>query len=78
MTTPQISPGGSIVVSVNGEPRQCPASLTLPAVLEHLGYRPQLVVVEFNGAILPRSQWDAQVVVESDQLEVVTIVGGGS
>ncbi len=78
MTTPQISPDGSIVVSVNGEPRHCPASLTLPAVLEHLGYRPQLVVVEFNGAILPRSQWDAQVVVESDQLEVVTIVGGGS
>ena len=39
---------------------------------------PGLVVVEFNGAILPRDRWSAQAVVESDVLEVVTIVGGGS
>jgi sulfur carrier protein len=50
----------------------------LPAVLEALGYRPQLVVVEFNGAILTRSAWPQQPVVETDVLEVVTIVGGGS
>jgi len=75
--TPEM-PEPSIAISVNGEPRRCPAGLALPAVLEALGYRPQLVVVEFNGTILPRSQWDGQIVVESDQLEVVTIVGGGS
>jgi sulfur carrier protein len=34
--------------------------------------------VEFNGVILPRQHWAAQTVVESDALEVVTIVGGGS
>jgi len=78
MTNPQATPAGSITITVNGEVRRCPAALPLPAVLEHLGYRPQLVVVEFNGVILPRSQWQLQVVVESDQLEVVTIVGGGS
>jgi len=43
-----------------------------------LGYRPQLVVVEFNGAILPRQRWSEQLVREADGLEVVTIVGGGS
>jgi sulfur carrier protein len=37
-----------------------------------------LVVVEFNGTILPRQAWPTQPVVESDVLEVVTIVGGGS
>jgi sulfur carrier protein len=77
MTSPH-PPDGTIAISVNGEVRRCPAGLTLPAVLEALGYRPQLVVVEFNGTILPRSQWPGQPVVESDQLEVVTIVGGGS
>jgi sulfur carrier protein len=35
-------------------------------------------VVEFNGAILSRQHWASQPVVESDVLEVVTIVGGGS
>lgn len=68
----------SITISVNGEPHQCAAGLSLPQLLDALGYRPQLVVVEFNGAILPRSRWDTQVVMESDALEVVTIVGGGS
>ena len=67
-----------ITIQLNGEPRSCPAGLTLPELLEACGYRPQLVVVEFNGVILPRTRWSNQVVVESDVLEVVTIVGGGS
>jgi sulfur carrier protein len=49
----------------------------LQGLLTSLGYRPELVVVEFNGAILARSHWPGQEVVESDVLEVVTIVGGG-
>jgi len=67
-----------ITVRVNGEERTVPAGLNLDQVLEALGYRPRLVVVEFNGAILARQLWASQPVVESDVLEVVTIVGGGS
>jgi sulfur carrier protein len=43
-----------------------------------MGYQPRMVVVEYNGEILARSAWARQPVVESDALEVVTIVGGGS
>jgi sulfur carrier protein len=68
----------AISISVNGEQRRCSAGLTLPELLEELGYKPALVVVEFNGVILSRSSWGDQPVVESDVLEVVTIVGGGS
>ena len=67
-----------ISLQVNGEARQCSPGLTLEQVLCELGYQPRLVVVEFNGAILPRQAWPSQPVVESDVLEVVTIVGGGS
>ena len=67
-----------IRVRVNGEETQCPAGLNLVELLEHLGYRPQLVVVEFNGEILPRARWAEQPVREADGIEVVTIVGGGS
>ena len=67
-----------IVLRVNGEERTAPAGLTLDQVLEALGYQPRLVVVEFNGTILARQHWASQPVVESDVLEVVTIVGGGS
>ena len=68
----------AITVRLNGEAALCPAGLMLQAVLEHLGYRPQLVVVEFNGEILPRHRWPQQLVREADGIEVVTIVGGGS
>ena len=67
-----------ITLRVNGEERLAPAGLTLDRVLEALGYQPRLVVVEFNGSILSRQNWPSQPVVESDVLEVVTIVGGGS
>lgn len=67
-----------IAIQVNGEPRSCPAGLSLDQALAALGYRPELVVVEFNGVIVPRQRWAQQPVVESDVLEVVTIVGGGS
>jgi sulfur carrier protein len=67
-----------ITIQLNGEPRQVPAGLHLQHLLEQLGYRPQLVVVEFNGEILARQRWSDQPVREADGLEVVTIVGGGS
>lgn len=67
-----------IQIRVNGEQRSSPEGLNLQEVLIHLGYQPAVVVVELNGVILPRSQWPGRRVVESDALEVVTIVGGGA
>ena len=68
----------AIEVRLNGDAVRCTAGLSLLQLLEHLGYRPQLVVVEFNGTILPRARWAEQPVREADGVEVVTIVGGGS
>ena len=65
-------------IRLNGDPIECPAGLSLLQLLELRGYKPQLVVVEFNGEILPRARWADQPVREADALEVVTIVGGGS
>jgi sulfur carrier protein len=72
-----MSSGRQILVVLNGESRPCPGGLHLEAALRHFGYEPRLVVVEFNGTILPRAQWPGQLVREADGLEVVTIVGGG-
>ena len=67
-----------IEIRVNGEATSCPEGLNLVEMLEHLGYRPQLVVVEFNGLILTPDRWADQAVQDGDSLEIVTIVGGGS
>ena len=71
-------PEAAITVRLNGESRVVPAGLVLEALLRHCGYEPRLVVVEFNGEILPRGRWPEQLVADGDGLEIVTIVGGGS
>ena len=50
----------------------------LEGLLEHLGYKPQLVVVELNGEIISPKIWISTKVKNGDCLEIVTIVGGGS
>ena len=50
----------------------------LEGLLEHLGYKPQLFVVELNGAIINPKDWISTKIKDGDCLEVVTIVGGGS
>ena len=68
-------------LNVNGEQRHldpAPTPTTLVSVIEALDYNPQLVVVEHNGVIVPRTQWPNASVSDGDNLEIVTIVGGGS
>jgi len=67
----------TVHIQVNGEPHTCSAGSTLPQLLEHLGFNPRLVAVEYNGEILHRQFWAQTHLQEGDCLEVVTIVGGG-
>ena len=66
---------------VNGEPRlleAAPVPSCLNDVVRALGHNPSLVVVEHNGAIVPKSRWENTAILDGDNLEIVTIVGGGS
>ncbi len=68
-------------LTINGESKQIEQDqnpLSLESVVKQLGHNPKLVVVEFNGTILPPRKWRDQPVNEGDALEIVTIVGGGS
>ena len=68
-------------LQVNGERRRldpAPTPTTIVLVLEALAYNPQLVVAEHNGVIVPRTRWPLTAVNDGDNLEIVTIVGGGS
>lgn len=66
-----------IPVQINGEVKACPDGLNLPALLAHLGLNPRLLAVEYNGEILHRQYWDDTAIRPGDQIEIVTIVGGG-
>lgn len=66
-----------VTLQVNGETRTCSSQSRLPDLLQQLGFNPRLVAVEYNGEILHRQFWSETQVQEGDQLEIVTIVGGG-
>ena len=68
-------------LKINGEIKTIKnpeAEFLLEGLLEHLGYKPQLVVVELNGVIVNPKDWISTKIKNGDCLEVVTIVGGGS
>ena len=50
----------------------------LEDLIDYLGYKPQLVVVELNGEIINPKFWTSTKIKNGDFLEIVTIVGGGS
>ncbi len=50
----------------------------LDQIVKELQLNPKLIVIEYNGAILNQEMWGAQTVKDGDNLEIVTIVGGGS
>ena len=54
------------------------AEFLLEGLLEQLGYKPQLVVVELNGVIVNPKDWISTKIKNGACFEVVTIVGGGS
>tara|TARA_B100000945_G_scaffold287686_1_gene259456 strand:+ start:145 stop:363 length:219 start_codon:yes stop_codon:yes gene_type:complete len=68
-------------LKINGEIKKIDPSdgdFSLADLITHLGYQPQLVVVELNGLIINPQDWNNTKTNDGDCLEVVTIVGGGS
>ena len=68
-------------LKINGENKtfeNTEENFLLEGLLENLGYKTQLVVVELNGLIINPKDWISTKIKNGDCLEVVTIVGGGS
>ena len=64
-------------IVVNGEPREIGEGLSVKALLEDLGFKPEVTVVERNRDILERADFGVIMLEEGDALELVRFVGGG-
>lgn len=64
-------------IIVNGESRPVEQGDTLTDLIAALGLNDTRIAVEYNGAIVSRSQYDATPLHEGDRLEVVKAIGGG-
>jgi sulfur carrier protein len=64
-------------IFLNGEPKECPESVSLAQLISQLGMKGDRVAVELNREIVPRAQWSDTELHERDRLEIVHFVGGG-
>lgn len=67
----------TVEILINEERHQVPTGATVASVLEHLGVGSGTAVVEHNGAIVSRTQYDLTKVQGGDRLELVRFMGGG-
>jgi len=65
-------------ITVNGKDSEVRDDLTISGLLVEQNVKmPEMVSVELNGQILKRSDFEATVLAEGDQVEFLYFMGGG-
>ena len=67
-------------IKVNGEEKKLELdqeNVLLSTALNSMGYRPNTIVVELNNLIINSIKWEKVKLKDGDNLEIVSIVGGG-
>ena len=64
-------------ILVNGKETEIQAGDTATSLISRLQLNPHTIVIERNGTILKKQQWDETTLNQGDRLEIVTFVGGG-
>ena len=67
----------SLEITVNGETRTIASGTTVAQLLIELGVTPRHCAVEVNLELVPRAKQGEHELAAGDQLEIVTLVGGG-
>lgn len=62
---------------INGENADIAAGVTLQELLLGLKLNPKVTVVEKNGEIISMADYEKEIVMEGDELELIRYVGGG-
>ena len=67
-------------IKVNGEEKKIEIdqeNVLLSTALKSMGYKTNTIVVELNNLIINSIKWEKVKLKEGDNLEIVSIVGGG-
>ena len=67
-------------IKVNGEEIKIELdqeNVLLSTALNYMGYKPNTIIVELNNLIINSIKWEKVKLKEGDNLEIVSIVGGG-
>ena len=65
-------------VYLNGESKDFPDSLTLAQLVTELELPERRIAIELNRSVVRRRDWENTTLSDSDRIEIVHFVGGGS
>jgi sulfur carrier protein len=66
-----------IAITLNGEPYQLVPGSNVAGLVDALQLSSQAIAVALNRKIIPRAQWQAQLLQPHDKVDVVRAIGGG-
>lgn len=66
-----------MTIVVNGETRDVPNGATLRSLIELMGLGTKACAAEVNRELVPKAEHPAKALNEGDQIELVTLIGGG-
>ena len=64
-------------ITLNGDPYELAAPLTIDRLLAQLDIDARTVAIEHNQVVVKRDSFDATIINQGDQVEIVNFVGGG-
>ena len=64
-------------IILNGVPKSVESGDTVADLLSQLQLNPKFLAVELNRRVIPRAEHSLTRLAAEDQLEIVTLVGGG-
>lgn len=64
------------MITINGK-EYVSSSINLKEYLDHNNYNISHIAIEKNGAILPKSKYNEEILKDGDVIEIVSFVGGG-
>ena len=67
----------TLKIVLNGSPMDVADAIVVDELVETLALAPELVAVEVNGELVARAEREGVQLAEGDDVELVTLVGGG-
>ena len=64
-------------IVINGKEADMPEGATFVDVLAQKQLTAASIIVEYNGKIVPKDEWEKIILQSNDTLEILTFVGGG-
>ena len=60
-------------LKINGLPYEYNPPMTPYELLTYLGFNTELILVDYNGTLLPKEQWELLPLKDNDSLEILTL-----